>query len=104
MSDGREREDWEIFQAQISGVSEYLASLALVGPNSRDVRCSPSRALHLSRIARDLLQVLSEMTKSDVSDAGFPPRTTKLIRLSGSIQSIAARTSTITGIALDSHE
>uniref|UniRef100_F1KU54 Dimethylglycine dehydrogenase n=1 Tax=Ascaris suum TaxID=6253 RepID=F1KU54_ASCSU len=61
---------------EISAVSEYLASLALVGPHSREV--------------------LQELTKSDVSDEGFPQRTTKLLRLSN-VPAIAARTSTSTG-------
>ncbi|VDM37347.1 unnamed protein product [Toxocara canis] len=63
-------------KVEISAVSEYLASLALVGPCSRDV--------------------LQELTKTDVSDAGFPQRTTKLLRLKN-VPAIAARTSTSTG-------
>uniref|UniRef100_A0A158PNQ2 Dimethylglycine dehydrogenase, mitochondrial (inferred by orthology to a human protein) n=1 Tax=Anisakis simplex TaxID=6269 RepID=A0A158PNQ2_ANISI len=63
-------------KVEISAVGEYLASLALVGPYSR--------------------HVLQELTKSDVSDAGFPQRTTKLLRLNN-VPAIAARTSTSTG-------
>ncbi|CAD6184521.1 unnamed protein product [Caenorhabditis auriculariae] len=61
---------------QVSCVSEYLASLALVGPNSREV--------------------LSSLTKSDVSDEGFPQRSTRMIRL-GPVGVVCARSSTATG-------
>lgn len=61
---------------QLNCVSEYLASLALVGPNSR--------------------QLLSELTKSDVSNEGFPQRSTRLMRL-GAVATVCARSSTSTG-------
>ncbi|KAE9418545.1 hypothetical protein Angca_007510, partial [Angiostrongylus cantonensis] len=64
------------FNVQVNCVSEYLASLALVGPNSR--------------------QVLSELTKSDVSEEGFPQRSTRLMRL-GVVAVVCARSSTSTG-------
>ncbi|VDL79466.1 unnamed protein product [Nippostrongylus brasiliensis] len=64
------------FKVQVNCVSEYLASLALVGPNSR--------------------QVLSELTKSDVSEEGFPQRSTRLMRL-GLVAVVCARSSTSTG-------
>ena len=64
------------FNVQVNCVSEYLASLALVGPNSR--------------------QILSELTKSDVSDAGFPQHSTRLMRL-GAVAVVCARSSTSTG-------
>ncbi|MFH4978193.1 hypothetical protein AB6A40_004902 [Gnathostoma spinigerum] len=63
-------------KVEIALVSVYLASLALVGPNSRDV--------------------LQELTVSDVSDKGFPQRTTRLMRIE-TVPVIAARTSTSTG-------
>ncbi|CAJ0949153.1 unnamed protein product, partial [Mesorhabditis belari] len=61
---------------EVNLISHYLASLALVGPNSR--------------------QILQELTKSDLSESGFPVRSTRLIRL-GTVPVIAARTSTSTG-------
>ncbi|ULU09600.1 hypothetical protein L5515_000269 [Caenorhabditis briggsae] len=61
---------------QVSIVSEYLASLALVGPKSREV--------------------LSALTKSDVSDEGFPQKSTRMIRL-GPVGVVCARSSTSTG-------
>ncbi|CAB3407825.1 unnamed protein product [Caenorhabditis bovis] len=61
---------------QVSLVSEYLASLALVGPKSREV--------------------LSALTKSDVSDEGFPQKSTRMIRL-GPVGVVCARSSTSTG-------
>ncbi|VDN25693.1 unnamed protein product, partial [Cylicostephanus goldi] len=64
------------FKVQVFCVSEYLASLALVGPNSR--------------------QLLSELTKSDVSEEGFPQRSTRLMRL-GPVAVVCARSSTSTG-------
>ncbi|CAI4222420.1 unnamed protein product [Auanema sp. JU1783] len=64
------------FNVQVNCVSEYLASLALVGPNSR--------------------QLLSGLTKSDVSDEGFPQRSTRLLRL-GAVATVCARSSTSTG-------
>ncbi|VDO19271.1 unnamed protein product [Heligmosomoides polygyrus] len=64
------------FNVQVNCVSEYLASLALVGPNSR--------------------QVLQELTKSDVSEEGFPQRSTRLMRL-GLVAVVCARSSTSTG-------
>ncbi|KAK5965794.1 Dimethylglycine dehydrogenase mitochondrial [Trichostrongylus colubriformis] len=64
------------FKVQVNCVSEYLASLALVGPNSR--------------------KVLSELTKSDVSEEGFPQRSTRLMRL-GLVAVVCARSSTSTG-------
>uniref|UniRef100_A0A8R1Z4D7 FAD dependent oxidoreductase n=1 Tax=Pristionchus pacificus TaxID=54126 RepID=A0A8R1Z4D7_PRIPA len=64
------------FKVQVHSVSEYLASLALVGPKSRE-----------------LLQLL---TKSEVSDEGFPQRSTKLMRL-GAAAVVCARSSTSTG-------
>ncbi|VDO71309.1 unnamed protein product [Haemonchus placei] len=64
------------FNVQVNCVSEYLASLALVGPNSR--------------------KVLSELTKSDVSEEGFPQRSTRLMRL-GLVAVVCARSSTSTG-------
>ncbi|KAJ1370390.1 hypothetical protein KIN20_032104 [Parelaphostrongylus tenuis] len=64
------------FNVQVNCISEYLASLALVGPNSR--------------------QVLSELTKSDVSEEGFPQRSTRLMRL-GAVSVVCARSSTSTG-------
>ncbi|KAK0425520.1 hypothetical protein QR680_009242 [Steinernema hermaphroditum] len=66
------------FDVEVNAVSQYLSSLALVGPNSRDV--------------------LSELTKSDVSEAGFGQRATKLMRLANNVPVIAARTSTSTGL------
>uniref|UniRef100_A0A1I7ZM32 Dimethylglycine dehydrogenase, mitochondrial n=1 Tax=Steinernema glaseri TaxID=37863 RepID=A0A1I7ZM32_9BILA len=66
------------FDVEVNAVSQYLSSLALVGPNSRDV--------------------LSELTKSDVSDAGLGQRATKLMRLANNVPVIAARTSTSTGL------
>lgn len=63
-------------KVDVSAVSEYLASLALVGPNSRNV--------------------LQELVKSDVSDEAFPQRTTRLVRIDN-VPVIAARTSTSTG-------
>ncbi|TKR93824.1 hypothetical protein L596_008206 [Steinernema carpocapsae] len=66
------------FDVEVNAVSQYLSSLALVGPNSRDV--------------------LSELTKSDVSEAGFGQRGTKLMRLANNVPVIAARTSTSTGL------
>ncbi|PAV88322.1 hypothetical protein WR25_07568 [Diploscapter pachys] len=64
------------FKVQVNCVSEYLASLALVGPKSREV--------------------LSHLTKADVSDSGFPMRSTRLIRL-GLVAVVCARSSTSTG-------
>ncbi|KHJ91193.1 FAD dependent oxidoreductase [Oesophagostomum dentatum] len=64
------------FDVQVNCVSEYLASLVLVGPNSR--------------------QLLSELTKSDVSEEGFPQRSTRLMRL-GPVAVVCARSSTSTG-------
>ncbi|CAI5439407.1 unnamed protein product [Caenorhabditis angaria] len=64
------------FDVQISIVTEYLASLALVGPKSREV--------------------LSMLTKSDVSDEGFPQKSTRMIRL-GPVGVVCARSSTSTG-------
>ncbi|CAJ0576292.1 unnamed protein product, partial [Mesorhabditis spiculigera] len=64
------------FDVQVNPVSHYLASLALVGPNSR--------------------AILQELTKSDVSDTGFPMRSTRLMRL-GPVSTVAARSSTTTG-------
>ncbi|KAK6729820.1 hypothetical protein RB195_006711 [Necator americanus] len=64
------------FNVQVNCVSEYLASLALVGPNSR--------------------QLLSELTKSNVSEEGFPQRSTRLMRL-GTVAVVCARSSTSTG-------
>uniref|UniRef100_F1KV14 Dimethylglycine dehydrogenase n=1 Tax=Ascaris suum TaxID=6253 RepID=F1KV14_ASCSU len=61
---------------QITIVSEYLASLAVVGPSSRDV--------------------LQGLTKSDMSDKGFGQRSTRLLRLNN-VPAVAARTSTLTG-------
>ncbi|EYB90726.1 hypothetical protein Y032_0215g2364 [Ancylostoma ceylanicum] len=61
---------------QVNCVSEYLASLALVGPKSREL--------------------LSELTKSDVSESGFPQRSTRLMRL-GPVAVVCARSSTSTG-------
>uniref|UniRef100_A0A914VTZ0 Dimethylglycine dehydrogenase n=1 Tax=Plectus sambesii TaxID=2011161 RepID=A0A914VTZ0_9BILA len=60
------------FKVEISPVSEYLASLALIGPNSRSV--------------------LAELTKTDVSDKGFPRGSTKLMRLAN-VPVIAAQSS-----------
>ena len=51
-------------------VSEYLASVSIVGPNSR--------------------AVLAELGKGDVSDEAFPPGTTKLLRLAA-VPCIACR-------------
>ncbi|VDK82046.1 unnamed protein product [Litomosoides sigmodontis] len=58
---------------EISGVSEYLASLAIVGPKSREV--------------------LEELTKSDL---GFEQSSARLMRL-GSAPVIAVRTTAATG-------
>ncbi|VDN30230.1 unnamed protein product [Cylicostephanus goldi] len=61
---------------QVNCVSEYLASIALVGPNSR--------------------QILSELTKSDVSEEGFPQHSVGHIRI-GTISIVCVRSSTSTG-------
>uniref|UniRef100_A0A158R5I5 Dimethylglycine dehydrogenase n=1 Tax=Syphacia muris TaxID=451379 RepID=A0A158R5I5_9BILA len=63
-------------KVDVSAVSEYLASLAIVGPNSRDV--------------------LKELIKCDLSDKAFPQRSTRLVRIDN-VPVIAARTSTSTG-------
>ncbi|VDM37348.1 unnamed protein product [Toxocara canis] len=61
---------------EITAVGEYLASLALIGPASREV--------------------LQGLTKSDMSPKGFAQRSTRLLRLAN-VPAIAARTSTLTG-------
>ncbi|VDK42197.1 unnamed protein product [Anisakis simplex] len=61
---------------QITAVGEYLASLALVGPESRNL--------------------LQGLTKSDISSKGFAHRSTRLLRLDN-VPAIVARTSTLTG-------
>lgn len=50
----------------------------------------------LSRKEMTFLQVLQELTKSDVSEEGFPQRSTRLMRL-GLVAVVCARSSTSTG-------
>ncbi|VDM65441.1 unnamed protein product, partial [Strongylus vulgaris] len=61
---------------QVNCVSEYLASIALVGPNSREV--------------------LAKLTKSDVSEEAFPQHSAGHIRI-GTISVVCVRSSTSTG-------
>ncbi|VDD86525.1 unnamed protein product [Enterobius vermicularis] len=63
-------------KVDVSAVSEYLSSLAIVGPSSRDV--------------------LRELIKGDISDEAFPEHTTRLVRIDN-VPVLAARTSSLTG-------
>lgn len=56
----------------MNAVSEYLASMAVIGPMSRDV--------------------IAQLAITDVSEQAFPPNTTKLIKVHG-VPCIAARAS-----------
>lgn len=47
-------------------------------------------------LGKSNFQVLSELTKSDVSETGFPQRSTRLMRL-GPVAVVCARSSTSTG-------